>query len=65
MSNTPWIKARRSANAECVEMRRHDGAVQVRDTKARGCGPVLNLTKQQFVTWLAGAKAGEFDHLRG
>jgi hypothetical protein len=48
---------------QCVEMRQHAGAVEVRDTKAKGHGPSLAFTKSEFAAWLEGAKRGEFDHL--
>ena len=60
---TPWIKARMSdTGTSCVEQRRHDGMIEVRDTKDRS-GPVLGFTKAEFAAWLDGAKRGEFDHL--
>ena len=63
---TAWIKASRSgAQNSCVEMRGHAGFVEVRDTKQRGEGPILGLTRAQFAAWLDGAKHGEFDHLFG
>jgi hypothetical protein len=62
---TPWVKASASTGeANCVEQRRHGDAVEVRDTKDRGTGPTLSFTPAEFAAWLAGAKAGEFDHLR-
>jgi hypothetical protein len=61
---TMWVKANRSTgNGACVEMRRHAGTVEVRDTKAKGRGPTLAFTKTEFAAWLEGAKGGEFDHL--
>lgn len=66
MSNDPteWIKASASGDSgNCVEMRRHAGAVEVRDTKAHGTGPTLGFSKAEFAAWLDGAKNGEFDHL--
>ena len=63
-TDTPWIKASRSGNSgNCVEMRLHDGSVELRDTKHDGEGPVLGFTKDEFAAWLDGAKRGEFDHL--
>jgi Domain of unknown function (DUF397) len=62
--STEWIKARASGNSgNCVEMRQHAGAVEVRDTKAHGTGPTLGFTKAEFAAWLDGAKNGEFDGL--
>ncbi|MBT0769652.1 DUF397 domain-containing protein [Kineosporia sp. J2-2] len=68
MSTTPdpttWIKsARSSANGSCVEMRQHAAAVEVRDTKQLGQGPILRLAPTGFADWIAGAKTGELDHL--
>jgi Domain of unknown function (DUF397) len=61
---TQWIKASRSGNTgECVEMRQHAGAVEIRDTKQHGAGPSLKFTPSEFDAWLDGAKKGEFDHL--
>ena len=62
-ATTPWIKASRSGDqGDCVEMRRHDGAVEVRDSKDPD-GPVLNITTAEFAAWLDGARKSEFDHL--
>jgi hypothetical protein len=61
---TPWVKAALSdGSTSCVEMRRHAGAVEVRDTKDHGTGPILRYTATEFKTWLSGAKNGDFDHL--
>jgi hypothetical protein len=63
MSDTQWIKATRSGQqSACVEMRRTDGGVEVRDSKHPD-GPTLKYTKAEFTAWLDGAKKGEFDHL--
>ena len=37
-----------------------DDAVLVRDSKVDG-GPVLTYTREEWATFLEGAKAGEFD----
>jgi hypothetical protein len=59
-----WIKATASNGGQnCVEMRRHEGAVEVRDTKQRGEGPTLHLTPEAFAAWVEAAKRGELDHL--
>ena len=61
---TPWIKASASdTGSSCVEQRRHDGMIEVRDTKAQGTGPVLRFTSDEYAAWLDGARRGEFDHL--
>jgi hypothetical protein len=60
---TSWVKASASdQTGQCVEMRRHAGTVEVRDTKDRE-GPVLRFTAAEFAAWLDGARNGEFDHL--
>jgi hypothetical protein len=63
-SDTPWVKATASATGTCVEMRRHGGLVEVRDTKDQA-GAVLSFSGAEFAAWLDGAKQGEFDHLAG
>ncbi len=64
MSDTPWIKAQASTDTgSCVEMRRHHGHIEVRDTKAHGTGPTLTFTKAEKAAWLDGAAKGEFNHL--
>ena len=64
MSSSEWIKASASnAQGSCVEMRRHDGMIEVRDTKDAGGGPVLRFTADEYAAWLDGAKSGEFDRL--
>jgi hypothetical protein len=61
---TEWIKATASAtNGSCVEMRRNGAAVQLRDTKQHGTGPILTITPAAFLALLDGAKQGEFDRL--
>jgi hypothetical protein len=63
MSND-WIKAAASGGGggDCVEMRRHGDAVEVRDSKNPD-GPVLRFTHTEFAAWLDGAKQSEFDRL--
>ena len=62
--STEWIKASASdSNGSCVEMRRHGDAIEVRDTKQAGRGPVLSFTAAEFAAWLDGATKGEFTHL--
>jgi hypothetical protein len=61
--NTAWMKASASnSEGSCVELRRSDGMIEVRDTKDRS-GPVLRFTSAEFAAWLDGAAKGEFDHL--
>ena len=65
MSNdTPWQKATASdTGSNCIEVRRHAGMVEVRDTKDSGAGPTLRFTSAEFAAWLDGATKGEFSHL--
>ncbi|GAB1646845.1 DUF397 domain-containing protein [Krasilnikovia sp. MM14-A1259] len=65
MTTTPWIKARKSGGngGSCVEMRRHDSMIEVRDSKDNGAGPILRFTAAELDAWLDGARNGEFDHL--
>lgn len=59
-----WVKASASGgNGQCVEMRRHGDAVEVRDTKDHGAGPTLTLTAAEFAGWIAAAKSGDLDDL--
>jgi hypothetical protein len=59
-----WIKAESPGeDGPCVEMRRVDGMIQVRDGRDRDGGPVLTFTPGEWDAWLDGAKKGEFDHL--
>ena len=63
-NTTPWTKATKSnSGGNCVEVRRHSGAVEVRDTKDRGTGHVLQFTPAEWAAFLDGAKNSEFDHL--
>ena len=62
-TDIPWIKASCSGTqGQCVEMRRHAGEVEVRDSKDPD-GPVLRFTPSVFAAWLDGARKSEFDHL--
>jgi hypothetical protein len=59
-----WIKASASSGSgECVEMRRADEYVQVRDSKLGVHSPIHSLTRNGFALWLDGAKNGEYDSL--
>lgn len=59
-----WVKARRSAVGNCVELAAHpDGQhVAVRHSKEPD-GVALVYTKAEVEAFLDGAKRGEFDHL--
>ncbi|NJC69748.1 DUF397 domain-containing protein [Planosporangium thailandense] len=62
-TDTPWFKSTRSGSngGQCVEVRRHDGAIQVRDSKAEGTGPVLTFSRDEWEAFIEGARRGEFD----
>ena len=63
MPENPWIKATRSGDGgNCVELRGHAGAVEIRDSKDPD-GPRLRLTGGGLGAWLRAARAGELDHL--
>ena len=44
----------------CVEVADHDGMIVVRDTKDRA-QEALTFTDEEWVAFVAGVKAGEFD----
>jgi len=57
-----WVKASASTNTgDCVEMRRREGCVQVRDSKAGEGGNILTLSAASFAVWIEAAQRGEFD----
>lgn len=61
--DTDWQKATKSAaQGDCVEMRRHHGTIQVRDSKAPN-EATLTFAAGPLAAWLAGACRGEYDHL--
>jgi hypothetical protein len=61
-SDTGWFKSSKSGGngGSCVETRRHDGKVEVRDSKDR-TGPVLVFTRDVWADFMAGVKEGAFD----
>ena len=65
MTTTPWIKASKSGGngGQCVEVRRHEGMIEIRDSKDHGAGPVLRFTPDEFDAFLDGAQRREFQHL--
>ena len=62
MISQEWKKSSRSGGngGSCVEVRRHDGTIQVRDTKDRE-GPILTFTRREWEAFIGGAKDGDFD----
>jgi hypothetical protein len=57
-----WKKSSRSGSngGSCVEVRRHEQAIQVRDSKDPS-GPVLTFTPAEWEAFIGGAKDGEFE----
>lgn len=57
MLSREWKKSSRSQpQGDCVELRRHDEAVQVRDTKLGGDSPVLGLAVADYACLIADLK---------
>lgn len=62
--STPWQKAQASnSGGACVELRRHRGVAQLRDSKLGNESPILVFNGMELRSFLDGAKNGEFDHL--
>ncbi|MEU4150824.1 DUF397 domain-containing protein [Streptomyces sp. NPDC026659] len=60
-----WQKASfTGSNGDCVEAAPYNGGVVVRHSKAPN-GPALAYNAREWRAFLAGAKAGEFDHMAG
>ncbi len=58
MLGTDWRKASLSfSNSNCVQVRLHEGMVQVRDSKNK-TGPVLRVTTAAWKTFLANQRTG-------
>jgi hypothetical protein len=55
-----WFKSSLSASGQCVEVRRRDLEVQVRDSKDPS-GPVLTFTPAEWAAFTGGVRLGEFD----
>jgi len=57
-----WKKSSKSGGngGSCVEVRRHEQAIQVRDSKDRS-GPILQFTPAEWEAFIGGAKDGEFE----
>ncbi len=62
MISQEWKKSSRSGSngGSCVEVRRRDGAIQVRDSKDPD-GPILRFTAKEWEAFVGGTKDGEFD----
>jgi Domain of unknown function (DUF397) len=59
-AETSWRRSTRSNTGTCVEVRFSEGSVHVRNSRHRD-GPVLTFTFAEWESFLAGARAGEFD----
>ncbi|MFS8479041.1 MAG: DUF397 domain-containing protein [Micromonosporaceae bacterium] len=61
---TGWIMSSRSAGngGSCVEARRYDGLIEVRNSKNPAAGTV-RFTPEEWDSFLYGVKRGEFDQL--
>ncbi|WP_439676101.1 DUF397 domain-containing protein [Embleya sp. MST-111070] len=63
LADAVWIKASASdQNGTCVELADMAGGVAMRDSKNPDL-PALRYTRDELAAFIAGAKAGEFDHL--
>lgn len=62
--STGWIMSSRSTGngGSCVEARRHDGWIEVRNSKNRS-GGLVRFTTEEWDSFLFGARRGEFDQL--
>ena len=63
-TDTGWIMSSRSSGngGSCVEARRQDSMIEVRNSKAPSAGSVW-FTTEEWDSFLYGAKRGEFDQL--
>jgi len=57
-----WRKASFCQSGECVEVAQQDGAIVLRDSKEPG-ESVLRYTAEEWLAFVRGVKAGEFDDL--
>lgn len=62
--NANWQKSVHSDSGACVEVASSDGRIGVRDTKAKGRGPVLEFNKAEWRAFVAGVQDGQFDYDR-
>ena len=64
LADVTWQKSQHSnPNGACVEVALlPDGGIAVRNSRFPG-GPALVYTRAEIAAFLAGAKAGEFDHV--
>ena len=62
--DSEWIMSSRSTGngGSCVEARRHEGLIEVRNSKRPEASTVV-FTVEEWDSFLDGAKKGEFDRL--
>jgi hypothetical protein len=60
MLDQNWRASTRSDDGQCVEVRRVDDTIEVRDSRDRS-GPVLTFTFDEWAAFTGGTKDGEFD----
>jgi len=62
--DSKWIMSSRSTGngGSCVEVRRHEGLIEVRNSK-RPEASTVHFTVEEWDSFLDGAKKGEFDQL--
>ncbi len=60
-NSAAWRKSTGSDTGACVEVAFAEGVIGVRDTKAAGKGPVLEVTEEEWRAFGAGAQGHEFD----
>lgn len=53
-------KSSYSSTGACVEMMQHGPTILLRDSKVKG-GPILGFTRDEWIAFIKGVKAGEFD----
>jgi Domain of unknown function (DUF397) len=59
-----WRRSGKCATSTCVEIRRtNDDEILMRDSKAPSYWPPLRFTRDEWVAFRDGVKAGEFDDL--
>ncbi len=58
-----WVRSSSCASGECIEVYRYgDGVIGIRNQK-NGHGFAVLSSPQEWADFVAGIKAGEFDHL--
>ncbi|MFI6174907.1 DUF397 domain-containing protein [Nonomuraea sp. NPDC051191] len=63
--DTDWKKSPYSGgNGNCVELRRHNGMIEVRDSKDPA-GPILSFTDPEILAFRRGLSSGAFDEIVG